>query len=190
MTYSATNESLKIYDVEFPAKGPIKKLGGFIFVKIDDEIRQKIFECLKETLGQDSLFLDKFRIPEPERGIQDIGAHVSVIDLTEKDLIEAEKLESLTEDTMVVFDKIIGIRKIDHAPNFEHLWILELESKQLEEIRRKTLGLSERPNNDMHNFHLSIAEVPWHYTHLQKTDPFKTPREDQDLQKDDGCVIS
>ena len=189
MTYSATSENLKIYDVEFPVKGPIKKIEGFIFIKIDDEIRQKIFEALKKTLSTDSLFLDKFQIPKPDRCVKDIGAHVSVIDLTEKDLIEEEDLESLKEDTMIVFDKIIGIKKIDHAPNFEHLWILELESKQLEQIRRKTLGLSNKPNNDMHNFHLSIAEVPWHYTHLQKTNPFETRNEDQEPQKKDDCTI-
>ena len=162
-----SENKLSALNVPFPSGGILKLEGDFPFVFIEDDIRKKLLNSLithDPLLRSDPALLARVCLPRPPHGeLQDVGAHVSVIDLQEEGLIPPDTLDAFirqNKNTPIAFDKVLGVKKLDPTEKWEHLWILELESSQLEDLREKNLGLSRKPNFDQFNFHLSIAEVP------------------------------
>ena len=184
MATSTTNDNFSVYGIEFPTSGTLENHDGFLYVKIDDIVRQKIFDALKEQdpqMQENPSLKERASIPVPPcPGQKDVGAHVSIIEARERSLIDPATLEKFIREkvkTEILFDRVLGIRTLSETAFSQHLWILELESEQLEKLRENALGLSRRPNSGKFNFHISIADIPWQFSPQEKE------------KKDRSCVI-
>ncbi len=186
-------KGLNVLGINFPSTGIIKNHEGLLHVKIEDKVRKDIFNKLLEKddfLTQHRSLIKATKIASPYDKKNDIGAHVSFLDFREGNLIPQEKFTEFAnqiENTTIIFDKIIGIKKLSDTASSEHLWILELESKQLEKIR-EGIGLSSTPNTNRFQFHLSIAEIPYRFSPVSSINKIED-RESKESTNSNKCII-
>lgn len=114
---------------------------GFVFVNVSNDIINGFFSALEEEGAEQP--------PYRESKYSGIGAHISVMDAEEiKDRVLDEKGKSIRY-------RVTGVFQVDpDRGKMERIWALDVDSPDLEEIRRR-YGLS--PKLRGHNFHITFA---------------------------------
>lgn len=86
-----------------------------------------------------------------------LNAHITVLRPDEIDQVGGP--DALVENRGKNFQyRIVGMRSLkpEGWAEMERAWILEVESPDLEKLR-KSYGLSARPKNNQHDFHITVA---------------------------------
>lgn len=130
---------------ELPHYGVLKQRDGdgFIYLKVSEEYLDRLFTVIQEIFGDELV-----------KGSSLVGAHVSVIrpNIGEPVFWNIAELDS-------TFDFIplrMGTVVPDLDPKWERVWILEIHSQALEDLR-VSYGLSPRVGNSDNEFHITIA---------------------------------
>ena len=116
---------------------------GFIYLKVSEEYLDKLFVILQEIYGDDLI-----------KGSSLVGAHVSVIrpSIGEPAFWGISELNNTFEFSPLRLGTVVP----DLDPKWERVWILEIHSPALEDLRL-SYGLSPRVGNTDNAFHITIA---------------------------------
>lgn len=117
---------------------------GSIYLKVSEEYLDKLFVVVQEIYGDDGLV----------KGSAVIGAHVSVIrpSIGEPFFWNIPELGHCFEFTPMGFGTVVP----DLDPKWERVWIVEVHSQALEDLR-VAYGLGPRLGNTDNNFHITIG---------------------------------
>ena len=130
---------------ELPHYGVLaqRERDGFIYLKVSEEYLDKLFIVLQEIYG-DSLV----------KGSSLVGAHISVIrpSIGEPAFWNIPELDNRFEFIPLRLGTVVP--NLD--PKWERVWLLEVHSQALEELRL-SYGLSPQVGNTDNEFHITIA---------------------------------
>lgn len=116
---------------------------GIIYLKVSEAILDALFPCIRDK--------------DVDKGSSEIGAHISVIrpamgDQLPKGVDRIEELGKKFSFKLKYFASLVP----DHDIQWERVWILGVESPELEALREK-YGLSPKLFGNKHDFHITIA---------------------------------
>lgn len=115
---------------------------GLLYLKVADQF----FEAFLPLINNENI----------EVGSSDLGAHISVMRYSMGDTIE--DMENLPEigNTYNFKVKYFATVKPDHDMKWDRVWLLTVESSELEDLR-ESYGLTRKLHDNQHDFHITIA---------------------------------
>ncbi len=116
---------------------------GIVYLKVSEAILDALFPYINDK--------------NVDKGSSEIGAHISVIrpamgDQLPKGVDRVEELGKKFSFKLKYFASLVP----DHDIQWERVWILGVESPELESLRGK-YGLSPKLFGNKHDFHITIA---------------------------------
>ena len=126
--------------------GTLKKTkDNFVYLDISNNIINGLYSMLPDE--------DAEKPPYNNKGFNSVGAHISVIGTDEYKSARIEKIDEIGKEFAFKSGKIYSVNP-DGWDDMSEVWFMDVESKELEELRKK-YKLPRLIDN--HNFHISFA---------------------------------
>ena len=130
-------------DVKF--KGTLKQnKDNFVYLDVSNDLINGFYRSMEESAQ---------KTPYDKKSFNNVGAHISVIGTDEFNESEISDIKEIGNDFSFQLKDVKSVNPSSWG-EMERVWFIEVESTELEELRKK-YGLSKKL--DGHEFHITFA---------------------------------